>query len=531
MLAAAFGFEGLSQPAQSVRPAEPMNSEREEVAPIFSARGDVLYFTRAFSAQNKGGVRDEGDIWTARRLGKSQFSVPEPVRGALNNAGRNKVLGFNAAGDVMYLLNAYEEGFSRKPFAYSKKSAGGSWSAPKPLDLGSFRPAGNYGASLSKDGSVMVLYGESYGSRGAEDLYISFRETDLKWTDPVHLGDRLNTPFQEVSPFLAPDNKTLYFSSNGHPGAGSFDVFVSHRLDGSWKNWSEPSNLGATVNTKGSEKFYQVGPEGILAYYTSTKDSEGYSDIKFIWSADETYRAPALAEKASENAAEEAPAAEKAGEKAAEKALAAEKNAEKAGAGAPAPEASARKIAKLRVVDAKSGEAISFAYKIGEGEWKAARGGLEADVTGGSLPCEIKAAGYMPASFDLLPQAAGQCARLEPLAVGSPIVLRGVLFERGTVRLAAGSEAQLRKLVGVLQENPGMRIEIGGHTDNRGGARAKNRLSLNRAVVVKDYLRRFGIGDARVETRGYGSSRPIASNQNEESRRLNRRVEFKVLEK
>ncbi|MCG8474636.1 MAG: OmpA family protein [Cytophagales bacterium] len=499
--------------AQAHKPLNIVNSEKDEMDPHFCPAGDMLYFSRAFSPSNAGGKRDGGDIWVSARLSNAEFSEAAPLNGRLNNGKKNQIVGFNTKGDIMYLLNAYEETLSDKAFAYSKKKGNGSWTAPKPLGLVSFRAKGDYGASVTADGKVMVLYGESYGTRGAEDLYVSFRKNDLSWSDPIHLGDQINTAYQEVTPYLASDHKTLYFSSNGHRGEGSFDVFVAHRLDDTWKNWSKPTNLGKTVNTKGSEKYYQVGPEGVLALYTSTLDSEGYSDIKFIWSENERFSAPEkkLTEQ-KETVADDAVE---------EKAVPAEELKE------------AIKRLALSAADAGTKESLPFEYKPAEsGQWETAESGKAmVAFDGDSLKYEIRAAGYLPVSFMMRADNSPHVVFLEKLEIEKAIVLKEVLFERGTVKLLEASHDQLKKLVSVLKQNPSMRIEIGGHTDNRGSAKAKNRLSRNRAAAVKEYLGKSGIDESRVLTRGYGSSRPIASNQSEETRRLNRRVEFKILKR
>ena len=158
------------------------------------------------------------------------------------------------------------------------------WNMPQSTGVKYFQnKSANNGNSISRDGKILILSLESFKSLGAEDIYVSFwNASDNGWTEPKNLGDQINTKLQELTPFLAPDNKTLFFSTNGRGGIGSRDVFVSQRLDDTWTNWTEPRNMGETVNTEGAEMGYGYYPEIEFAVYTSTKDSDGYVDIQIF---------------------------------------------------------------------------------------------------------------------------------------------------------------------------------------------------------------------------------------------------------
>ncbi len=131
---------------------------------------------------------------------------------------------------------------------------------------------------MHRSGDILIVTLQSYDTRGGEDLYVLFRQGD-GWTEPRNLGPTINTPYQEMTPFLAPDGKTLYFASNGYEGFGSRDIYVSVRLDDTWKNWSNPKNLGPTVNSEGTELSYYVPEESDYAYLSTTQNSDGLGDL------------------------------------------------------------------------------------------------------------------------------------------------------------------------------------------------------------------------------------------------------------
>ena len=157
--------------------------------------------------------------------------------------------------------------------------AGDGWSVPEALNIPYFyTKSAHRSGNLHRSGDILIVTLQSYDTRGGEDLYVLFRQGD-GWTEPRNLGPTINTPYQEMTPFLAPDGKTLYFASNGYEGFGSRDIYVSVRLDDTWKNWSNPKNLGPTVNSEGTELSYYVPEESDYAYLSTTQNSDGLGDL------------------------------------------------------------------------------------------------------------------------------------------------------------------------------------------------------------------------------------------------------------
>lgn len=351
---------------------------------------------------------------------------------------------------------------------------------------------------ISKDGNYMILSLEANNSRGVEDLYLVKKKSDGNWDRAKNLGFQLNTEFQEITPFLAEDNRTLFFATNRPGGEGSFDLYYSVRQDESWRSWSQPVNLGPQVNSTGAETSfgYQDGAE--WAYYISSQDSDGYGDVMRVKFKEEIEEDSVEVEEAAlpvaENKPEDLPVT-------------------------------------IKIVDAKSGEALPSEMIVGDNKRIGANGLFEIDsLTNEEV--EFKSLGYLPKVIVLdnqLNSGVNEIA-LSSVAKGSVITLDHVLFHRGTANMIDGSEKELNLVVEVLNDNPKIKILLKGHTDNTGDPVKNVQLSEARVKSVKEYILSQGISAFRVRGKGYGGNQPIASNATEETRKLNRRVEFEVID-
>ena len=494
------------------------NSYADEQNPVLSPDGKTLYFIRAHHSLNVGKKMDMGDIWFSSYDSVSGWSKPSNLGYVLNNQYHNGVIGFGVKGE-MYLYNIYEKDGS------SPKSRGVSvadpivppkyWSTPATTIVRYFyNLSDNHSISISEDGKIMLLSLESFKTRGAEDIYVSFWVPQLNsWSEPKNLGDQINTMYQEVTPYLASDNKTLYFSSNGHKGAGSKDVFSSKRLDDSWTNWSKPVNMGAGINTEGEEVYFQYLPEKSLAIYTSTKNSDGYGDIHF-----KDYPIKDMA-----------------------KAI---------GYEIEVPKDTTVHLADVKpeeeyflelvgtIKDAKTNASVIANIKINSNGFKRAQSLATAFSfnlpTANEYTLVVEAEGYISHS-EKLNISTNELKKLDhniilkPIELGTTVKLELVLFQRGTTELLKESYDELDLIIQMMKDNPSMEIELGGHTDNIGNARLNKKLSQERVDAVVKYLEEKGIKSSRLSGVGYGGDKPIASNQSEETRRLNRRVEFTVV--
>ncbi|WP_436517450.1 OmpA family protein [Ekhidna sp. To15] len=352
---------------------------------------------------------------------------------------------------------------------------------------------------LSKGGRYMILSLEANNTYGVEDLYIVKKKADGSWDRPKNLGYQLNTEFQEVTPFLAEDNRTLFFATNGRGGQGSFDLFYSVRQDESWRNWSEPVNLGSQVNTSGSETSFSFLDSSEWAYYVSSQDSDGYGDIMRIKFKEEIEEDTTQLETLPIVAEE--------------------------------PETEALGAIILKVIDAKTGEALPAEMIVGANRRIGPNGIFEIDSLSDE-EIELKSLGYLPKVIVLDEQLkiGENVIQLSSVAKGSIITLDHVLFHRGTANMIEGSEKELNLVVEVLNDNPKIKILLKGHTDNTGDPVKNVQLSEARVKAVKAYILSQGINAFRVTGKGYGGNQPIASNESEETRKLNRRVEFEVVD-
>jgi OmpA-OmpF porin, OOP family len=487
-----------------------VNTRYDEHNPILSPDGTMLYFTRANDSLNIGGTRDKGDIWVARLESDGTWGVPVNLGPPVNNDLKNYILGFSPDGNIMFLNNEKKNPGGlvvNDGVAYSVFS-GGSWSRPAVVSVDYLlNRSAHQSGSVSADGSTMLLSLQAYASRGEEDIYVSSYQNG-RWTQPVNLGSMINTSGQEMTPYLSPDKKQLYFSSNGHGGKGGRDLFVSEKLGEGWTEWSKPKNLGNEVNSVGVELNYFIDTRNAIAYFSSTQNSDGYGDIKaHVIDID----------------AEVVPVEEVVFTELVQQAKEESRTLTFYGK-IKSTKTAAPVVAALNFVF--DGVAINSNSEDETGDYK-----VEIPLKTQEVEVSIKAPGFMGLKESVI--LAGADMRkdfgLAPLEVGETITLNKVYFERGTSALLEESFPELESVIDMMNENPNVRIELAGHTDNQGNSKLNIQLSQERVDIVKRYLTEHGIDGKRIKGKGYGGTRPVASNASEETRRLNRRVEFTIL--
>ncbi len=497
-----------------------LNSPADEQLPVLSADGKTIFFTRGHHPQNTGGKADKGDIWMSDFMGADGWSEPQRLPAPLNTRYFNGVLDFNRNRLLVY--GNYRSGQAPVPgiSVSDVVTWPDKWGTPQPLTIQYFsNSSANNGNALSADGKLMLLSLESYKTLGAEDIYVSFWDAQAgAWGEPQNVGPQINTPMQELTPFLAPDNKTLFFTSNGRGGYGSRDIFVSQRLDDTWTNWTTPKNLGEGINTEGAEMGYRYYPALQLAVYTSTQDSDGYGDIHIIEVTDEEMNQMLEDEIVPVEIAE----------------VVVEEEME------PAAGSDRKLIVSGKIKDLTTGEPV-FARSRIKGS-----AGFEQEhfndtsfyfslATNQDYVLQVEAEGYLSKQIDLVSKKNEEmkidlAVELEKIIVGARVNLKNVLFKRGTSEFLASSYDELNLVAEMMLNNPTMVIELAGHTDNVGNPSLNKRLSQERVDAVINYLVEKGIDSARLSGTGYGGAKPIASNASEATRRLNRRVEFIVVQ-
>jgi len=476
---------------------KPLNTPSSENYIFLDFDNSQLYFSRANFVGNKGGTKDKGDIWVSTydsawatasnmSLNDDQFTAPA----GLTPDGRyflfHKVwfsVGMHYGGVFAKPLDGGEVFQVDIPFFKNRS----------PIQTG----------TISADGRYLLLSLENNLGYGVDDLFVCRLQPDGSWSAPKNLGNVVNTALQELTPFLAEDNKTLYFASNGLGGQGSFDIFQSQRLDDTWQNWSSPVNLGSAVNTPGAETSFAFSSDSDYAYFVSTQNSDGYGDIKRI-----RITSDIVAEVRNDTVVSMVATAE------------------------------AEVFLTVYLLDKISEAPIQGTGQVVlEGDTGLYstndKGEIQIPDLGQPLNFEFKADGYLSSKRILSRDdfASGVSAKvlLDPLSTGNTITLEHVLFYRGTANFVEGSEEELDLVVEMMNENPEVKIFLKGHTDNVGNEQLNVYLSKERVIAVTEYLVSRGIAAGRISGEGYGGSQPVASNADEASRKLNRRVEFEVV--
>lgn len=474
-----------------------VNSSSEELNPIISQDGQTLYFIRDKHPQNIGKEKLQ-DVWVSKIQADGSWGEAQNMGSPINNERHNGVIDVSADNNTLLMdMNESEEfGDEQGIFEIHRTISG--WSTPVEIQIDNYYNYHKYESQcFSVARNVLIMGIERKDTQGGTDLYVSFRKGKNSWSEPKNMGAVLNTFGNDFTPFLAADNKTLYFASEGHVGYGRADIYVSKRLDDTWTNWSKPKNLGNQINTAGWDAYYSLSASGEEAFLVST-GIEGSSDIFKIQVA---------------KAAKPDPVVMITGK---------------------VYDADTKKSIEAEIIyeDLENTKQLGLARSNPEnGKYKIVL------PYGKHYGFRAKAKGYIGISENIdIKEKEGQNyieierdLYLVPIKIGQTIKLQNVFFKRGTPNLLDNSFPELSSLVQIMQENPKLEIELTGHTDNIGNPTVLLILSEKRVETVKNYLVKNGISQNRIQGKGYGSRKPIASNDNPETRKLNRRVEFKIL--
>jgi outer membrane protein OmpA-like peptidoglycan-associated protein len=252
-----------------------INTDCEEIFPLLSPDKKTLYFARSSCLANTGGKFAGTDIWVSqfsevtKKWGKSHNG-----KNVFNDKAHNALVGISNDGTIIYQLNTSPTRETRG--IYFSKRLNSSWTQPELIHLPFLSTEGFVGLYVSPDFDVIFISMKGSDSAGQEDLYVCTKNKSGEWTEPRNLGLSINTEGFEMSPFLSSDKKRLYFTSSGHWGLGDGDIFYTDRLDETWEKWSNPVNLGAHINSKKFDAYFSIYDS--LAYFSSNRDRE-YSDL------------------------------------------------------------------------------------------------------------------------------------------------------------------------------------------------------------------------------------------------------------
>lgn len=479
-----------------------VNSEFSEINPIISPDGKILYFVRSNHPENTFGTEASQDIWYSEKNTDDSWEQAKRMQLPFNTARYNGIINVTPDGNALLIRGAFKNGkLYGNGYSFSYKTAT-NWTNPEKIKIKSYTSMDvgmSNSAALSNDGKTLILsFCEKY--QGTDNnLYVSFLIEGNKWSKPVSLGKNINTSSIESSPFLASDGVTLYFASDRPGSKGSTDIYMTKRLDDSWTNWSEPKNIGDNINSEGGEIYYSIDAAGKYAYIVSDKNTLGERDIVKILLKEEQKPDPVVLvygnvyNKKTNEPLEAAITYETLGDK-----------SEIVGIARSNPEKGEYKIVlpygQLYGFSAESKGFMSVSDNI--------------DLRYVEEYKEIKRDLY-----------------LVPIEIGQTVRLQNIFFDHNKAILRPESFPELERVVKLMNDNKSMKIEVAGHTDSDGSDEFNQKLSDNRAKAVMEYLVQKNISQSRVVYKGYGESKPIATNDTDEGKQLNRRVEFTVLEK
>jgi outer membrane protein OmpA-like peptidoglycan-associated protein len=475
-----------------------INSEFDEYFPTMTADGETFLFTRNLKDPNVMDGYNEEFFLSKKVNGEwtKAYNVGRPLNTQFNEGAPT----LSADGNVLIFTGCDRPGGYGSCDLYYSIRRGDSWSQARtlgpPVDSRNWETQ----PSLSSDGKTLYFIRGIQTSEGikGQDIYMTELSDSGYWSKPVKLSDTINTPGKEESVFIAADNQTLYFCSDGLPGFGGLDIFMSRKLPNG--RWGIPKNLGYPINSSKDETGIMVNPDGQLAYFSSNRPG-GYGGLDF-------YEFPLY------DSARPLPVTYMKGK---------------------VYDAVTKKplVASFNLIELSTGQQIMKSTSEDDGTF------LVCVPLNKNYALNVSRKGYLFYSENFSLQNITATAvhpylmnvPLQPIDTGASIILKNIFFETNKYDLKTESQIELNKLVAFLNANPTVSIEISGHTDNVGTPQSNIILSKNRAKSVYDYLVAHTIAPERLSYKGYGQIRPIATNDTEEGRAKNRRTEMKIIAK
>lgn len=462
-----------------------INSDALEYFPSLTIDGSRMIFTRR--------VNNDEDFYESL-FENGRWGKATQVGGKINTNLNEGAQNISQDGQWLIFTGCnYPEGQGSCDLYMAFKTKKGTWSEPENMGPVVNTDYWESSPSLSPDKKDLYFASSREGGYGGKDIWVTHRLPNGKWGRPVNLGPDINTGADESCPFIHADNQTLYFNSNGHMGYGLTDLFLTRKDSDS--TWSKPENLGYPVNTIDDEGSLIVASDGKTSYYASDRsDSKGGLDL-YSFELKENIRAART------------------------------------------------HWVKGRVFDKKTNAGLPSSVELTEIDTRRVMSRLQTDEDGNylvTLPAgkeyafNVNRKGYLFYSdnFSVTGNSIDSFLviniPLQPVETGASIILKNIFFDVNKFQLKPESIIELDKVMMMLNENPRVKIQIGGHTDNAGRDADNIALSRQRAMAVRDYLAGKNIAPDRISFKGFGASRPIASNETEQGKALNRRTELSV---
>lgn len=500
-----FAIQAIKNPVpfNPINMGPEINSEYSEYFPCLTVDDQMILFTRRIPSVDFPG-REQEDFYVSRKV-NSQWTQAEPIGKPINTRYNEGAPTLSPDGNYLIFTACASQGDygeGRQGYGscdlFISRKRGNEWSEPRNIGFPVNTAKWETQPSFSSDGRTLYFIRGFSDARGyyTQDIYMTQLQDDGSWSDPEKLPDYINSPGDEESVFIHPDGQTLYFSSDGWPGMGGKDIFMCRRqADGTW---SKPENLGYPINTANDENSLVVSGDGRYGFFASDRPGGyGKRDLYYFEIPESLRPKPLTYLKGTVYDASDG---------------------HKLGA-------------RFELIDLTTGlTVVTSSSDPVDGTF------LVALPSGSSYALNVSHPGYLFYSdhFDLQGTFTAlnpflKDVPLQPVSIGKEVVLKNVFFNTDSYQLLPESKVELDRLAGLLKENPGMNIEIAGHTDSQGSDAHNLELSLNRARAVYEYLIMQGIAPERLTYKGYGKNRPIDTNDTPEGRANNRRTEFKVI--
>jgi outer membrane protein OmpA-like peptidoglycan-associated protein len=487
----AFGLESEQRhlPFNPVNLGDSINSPDPEYLPVLTIDQKTLIFTRNIGSRNE-------DFFISHLLDDSTWSGATPLGPPVNSRYNEGAQTISQDGKVLiYTICNRPDGMGSCDLYYANRTTTG-WSEPHDIGPPVNSPYWDTQPCLSPDNRDLYFVSNRTGGYGGSDIYVCHLQPDGHWGAPKNLGPDINTAGDESSPFIHADNRTLYFASSGWPGIGGVDLYYARKqADGSW---GKPQDLGYPINTIGHDGSLFVAADGKTAYFASDRsDSRGKLDIYAftLYPAARPTRTLYVQGYVYDK------------------------------------KTKVHLRAALDLIDLSSGKTLTHIPTDPDGSY------LITLPVGKDYAFNVSKPGYLFYSdnFSLRDTTEGKPFHinigLQPIELNARITLKNIFFDFDKFSLKPASTVELDRLVALLQANPTLKIRLNGYTDSVGTAKHNLELSQQRAQAVVDYLVSKGITASRLSAKGYGASHPIASNETEEGRALNRRTELVVTAK
>lgn len=498
-----FAAEAMAHPtgpAPELLPA-PINQFRDQYFPVLTADNKSLIFTVQRNPERTG--QENEDVFISTVGADGTFGAPQSISPNINSRENEGTATISGDGNTLVFTSCGRPGGVGSCDLYISRRRGNQWTAPRNLGLLVNSKAWDSQPSLSADGRTLYFSSERGGGLGGNDLYVSTLGADGTWTPARNLGAPINTPGDDLAPFIHASGTTLYYATNGLVGLGSSDIFRAELDDKG--QWGAPRNLGYPFNTFANEASLYISSDNKRAYYTRSEpprpgDRAGALPPIRIYGT-------------------EVPASVRARE--------------------------TSTYAQGRVFDAVTKQPLNAMVQLFDLGTNALTQQVYSDAENGQYTAVLNegrayamyatAPGYLLKSlnFDYSGQQKFDPLTLDiyldPAKSGQSAVLNNLFFDSNQAALKPRSRTELDRLVEFLRQNPTLRVEVAGHTDNVGTPAANLSLSQRRAQAVLGYLSGHGVPATRLRAHGYGETKPVAANDSEGHRAQNRRIELRIL--